>query len=137
MTITRKVARAMAEQLDRVNDRDHSLLAESPHPVWGRANVPPTREENNWRLRCEQLEQIIADQKQVIADLRRQLVERSSEPGVTYAGKRMLTATQAADATGRSLSTVSRYCTGGHWQAVQVNGRWLIDADQPLTPKGK
>lgn len=129
----RNVGRARVAQIERVNGEAREMPAEAHNlvrPVVSFGSVP-TRDENAVRLRCEALEAQLAEAHAAIADLRAQLDSR----GLTYNSRPVLTSKQAAEALGRTLSTVSRYCASGHLAHVRVNGELFIYSDQPLAPK--
>lgn len=115
--ITPSMGRAMAAQLDRVNELDNPVVV---------------------RLRAE-----LADARAEIKHLRERLAA-FEDSGATAAGgpltvhgRPAITVAAAARITGLSIATICRYCADGHWQAVQPAGtnRWLIYADQPLSKK--
>lgn len=52
------------------------------------------------------------------------------------AGTRMITVSEASDATGLHRSTIIRYLNEGFWQGTQDKSRrWLIATNQPLSRK--
>lgn len=123
---------AMLEQLNRVN---RAALALDPADL--------RRQLADANARIIKLERELAEAKLLIASY-----EDSGSPphrngegpgvGMTYRGAARITAKEAAQMMGVSLSTVSRYCEQGFWRAEQdASGRWLIDASQPLRKKAR
>ena len=56
--------------------------------------------------------------------------------GLWHHGERVITAAEAAQLAGVSLSTVSRYCASGFWRAHRdASNRWLIVATGTLPVK--
>lgn len=161
MTINRQIARAMAEQLDRVNERDDERTprpmppeAHQLRPVTVEApsrygNVPPRADDARKIAALEatikaQAEKIIALRRQV-EELREQLALREdakTDSSVIWLGSRpAITPREAARRVGRSVAQVNRYCNSGHWDATQdATNHWLIYVDKPLnvpTRRGK
>lgn len=136
--INRAATTAMSAQLERVNMPRAALNGGSPFgPIktFGGADVPPRRL-SSYEIALE--EQVRALQRQLQAAQNRieELETQHTPIGRMLGGRPTYTAAEAAKAAGVSVSTVSRYCTSGHWQAKQqANGHWLIYSDQPLGKK--
>ena len=119
VAISRKIRRAMAAQLDRVNGSNAAELQ------WELQRQTAT---------IEHLQSEIARLRARLAAL--EDAADADAPRIIN-GRPAITAQQAAARVGVSLATVSRYCTTNWWQAVQDEGRWLIYADQALGRKQK
>lgn len=50
-------------------------------------------------------------------------------------GRPVMSLSAAAQQTGVSYLTAWRYVTTEWWHGVQVDGKWFVFADQPLTVK--
>lgn len=130
MYLPRSVTRAMAVQLDRVNERaDAPKLV--PHAPAAVDHETPLHQQ------IRALEADLARAQARIAELEARL---KPQPGaaLTLNTRPVITPRAAARAAGVSVATVSRYLTSGRWAGVQdERGRWLVYSDQDLTPKGR
>lgn len=116
IAISKRIGRAMAIQVERVNDR---------------ASVDLEAE-------VARLRQQLAEAQRQIAGLRERVAafEAEADGPIIVNGRPALSARQAAARVGVSLATVSRYLTSGHWQGSQdLSGRWFVYADQALRRK--
>jgi hypothetical protein len=153
---TAREAKAMLTQVVRVNGQSRAA-ADSPLPgsasdrsgegLGVRASADLRRQLADANARIVALERQLAEARLLIA-----AYEDSAPLSQVYSpfgrgvggegvgtyrnGKRVMTAKEAAQMMGVSLSTVSRYCDTGFWRAEQdASGRWLIDASQDLRKK--
>lgn len=114
IAISKRIGRAMAIQVERVNDR---------------ASVDLETE-------VARLRQQLAEAQRQIAVLRERVAADEADGPIIVNGRPALSARQAAARVGVSLATVSRYLTSGHWQGSQdLSGRWFVYADQSLSRK--
>lgn len=116
IAISKRIGRAMAVQIERVNDRA-SLDLETE---------------------VARLRQQLAEAQRQNAILRERIAgfEAEADGPIMVNGRPALTARQAAARVGVSVATVSRYLTSSHWQGTQdLSGRWFIYADQALSRK--
>lgn len=125
MTSNNKIARAMAEQVDRVNER----TAADP-------------EEEIRRLRAEiaKLKQRIDEQQLYIETLTGDVPAKPQASGKMLNGRRVITISEAAAAMiyhgsskpGARYAAAWREVKAGRWEAIKDAGVWMVYADQSL-----
>jgi hypothetical protein len=125
MVVSRPIGLAMAEQVDRVNDRrtPQERLRDAQQEIRDLQNQLAISLEQirQWRERAEAAE----SQPTVIR-------------GIVGARGPLTTPAKFAAAHHTSVSTVNRALNAGEVTGIrQPNDRWLVDADQVWTPKRK
>lgn len=126
MSSNNKIARAMAEQVDRVNER----TAADP-------------EEEIRRLRAEiaKLQKRIDEQQLYIETLTGDVPAKpQASSGKMLNGRRVITISEAAAAMiyhgsskpGARYAAAWREVSAGRWEAIKDAGVWMVYADQPL-----
>lgn len=123
--VSKAIADAMLEQLNRVNMSDNNLLQ--------RATVA---EEANEHLR----QRVKAMQARIHAlELETEALYRKLREGAPTEnmrnGRPVMTPEQASEHTGIKLHTVYRYLRSGWWKSEHENGRYVVYTDQPLKKK--
>lgn len=128
--ITSTIGKAMATQLDRVND-DSAYLRNKVE------RIQTSNEELRRKWREAQTEinrlQIALDEAQRKLSMIESADSDSKHP--THNGRPVMTVKQAVKQTGIPAHTIYRYLRSGHWAAAEVAGQYRIYADQPLTRK--
>lgn len=128
VTLPRSVGRAMAEQLDRVNDSSARAAAQASVAEFIQ-RVAPDRY-------ADPRDAEIARLTALVDQLRTRIAELELPGGHALGQRPVISAVEAAERTRLSLATVNRYLNSGFWQGEQGDdGRWLIFTDQPLLPK--
>lgn len=125
---TAREVRAMVTQLERVNGTERAAAAD---PVALRHQLADAK------ARILKLERELSEMRLLLAAYEDSApLSVGGGAGMTWHGAQRITAKEAAQMMGVSLSTVSRYCESGFWRADQdASGRWLIDASQKLQTK--
>jgi DNA-directed RNA polymerase specialized sigma24 family protein len=114
MVLSRKIAGAMADQLDRVNSRPPDLLDQ----------IVKLQEEVN-RLK----EELRRERQRHSADL-----PRHDRDAIVYQGMPFFSLPQAAKKAGVSYWKAYRLVQANHWKhEINDSGKYLVYADQPLT----
>jgi hypothetical protein len=110
MVLNRKIAGAMADQLDRVNSRPADLL--------------------------DQIVKLQEEVKRLREELRRERERSTDQPRetMTYCGRPVLSLPKVAKKLGISYWKANRLAVADHWQhEINESGHYLIYADQELT----
>lgn len=119
MVMSRQVARAMRDQVIRVNeDASQQTIDEL-------------------RAEVARLQNLL--QQQQVAPVQQENIPSIGTDGkMMYQGRPVITVEQAAIRAGVSYWIASRYCREGHWKAVHLNPRKvLVFEDQAFTLRPK
>ena len=124
--MTRQVGRALAAQLDRVNQNPDRL----------RERIAELEQANEMLVaKVARLTAALEAHQTIIDDL----VEgkpAQPPPGDTYNGRPVLSISEAAERVGLSYWTAFGYVQTQYWEAHQkANKEWVVFADRPLNRK--
>lgn len=139
MVVNATVARAMSEQLDRVNGKPDAAKLLRSGTAKELQNLL-----DGYEHQLEQLRQQLKNEREWSAQLEAELALcRGADGGLQPDGiqlnhRPVITCAEAAKRCGISVATVNRYLNSAFWQGQQQgNGRWLVYADQSFSRKAK